>query len=106
MGIKTTVPAAALAVGLFITSPGSIAIDALTGTVASLFGVAIGNLDLVSAANGQPVAPADKHSDALSAYNNARNEFELILGQRRALITRINGCRTCRDKRSTLRAST
>jgi hypothetical protein len=86
MGIKTTVPAAALAVGLFITSPGSIAINALTSTVVSLVGVASGNLSLISAANGQPGAPANKQSDALSAYNNARNDFELILGQRRAQI--------------------
>jgi hypothetical protein len=84
MGIKTTVPAAALAVGLFITSPGSIAIDAFTSTVASLVGVAIGNLSLISAANGQPGAPANKQSDALNAYNNARSAFESILGQRRA----------------------
>jgi hypothetical protein len=86
MGIKTTVPAAALAVGLFIMSPGTIAIDALTSTVVSLAGVAIGNLNLISAANGQPGAPANKQSDAPSAYNSARNDFESILVQRRAQI--------------------
>ena len=86
MGIKITVPSAALALGLFITSPGCIAIDALTGAVASLVVVAVNKFSLISAVNGQPGAAASKQSDVLSDYNKARNAFEAILGQRRAQI--------------------
>ena len=88
MGIKshTAAPAAALALGLFFTPPVSIAIDAIIDTAVSLVPVAIGNLGLMSPAMGQPGALTKKQSDALNTYNNAVNNFESILGQRRAQI--------------------
>ena len=88
MGIKsyTAAPTAALALALFFTPPVSIAIDAIITTVASLVPAAIGNLSFMSPAMGQPGALTKKQSDALNAYNNAVNNFESILGQRRAQI--------------------
>jgi hypothetical protein len=88
MGIKshTAVPTAALALGLFLTSPVSIAIDAIIDTVASLVPAAIGNLGLMSPAMGQSGTLTKKQSDALNTYNNAVRNFESILGQRRAQI--------------------
>jgi hypothetical protein len=88
MGIKsyTAAPTAALALGLFFTPPVSIAIDAIIHRVASLVSAAIGNLSLISPAMGQPGALTKKQSDALNTYNNAVNNFESILGQRRAQI--------------------
>jgi hypothetical protein len=84
MGIRshTAASTAALALGLFVASPVSIAVDA---TVASLAAFAIGNLGLVSPAMGQP-ALTKKQSDALDAYNKAVIDFQAILGQRRAQI--------------------
>ena len=88
MAIKshTAAPTAALAVGLFFTAPVSIAIDATIGTVAALVSAAIGNLGFMSPAMGQPGTLTKKQSDALSTYNSAVNDFESILGQRRAQI--------------------
>jgi hypothetical protein len=88
MGIKsyTAAPTAALALGLFFTLPVSIAIDATINAVASLVPAAIGNLSLMSAAMGQPGTLTKKQSDALNTYNNAVENFESILGQRRAQI--------------------
>ncbi len=88
MGIKShaSAPTAALALGLFFTPPVSIAIDAIINTVASLVSAAIGNLSFISPAMGQPHALTKKQSDALNTYNNAVNNFESILGQRRAQI--------------------
>ena len=73
MGIRNrkTAPAAALA---------------LTLTVASLAAAAVGNLGFISPAMGDPAALTKKQSDALSAYNNSRSQFEQILAQRRAQI--------------------
>jgi hypothetical protein len=82
----TAVATAALALGLFFMPPASIAIDAITNTLASLASAAIGVLSLVSPAMGQPGALTKKQSDALDAYNNAVNAFATILGQRRAQI--------------------
>jgi hypothetical protein len=83
MGIKsyTAAPTAALALGLFFTPPVFIAID-----IASLVPAAIGNLSLMSPAMGQPGTLTKKQSDALNTYNNAVENFESILGQRRAQI--------------------
>ena len=69
MGIKGlgAVPTAALALGLFFMPPACIG--------------------FISAAMGQPGAPAQKQSDVLNAYNNALNGFRSILTQRRAQIT-------------------
>jgi hypothetical protein len=88
MGIAayTAAPIAALALGLFLTPPVSIAIDAIIGIAASLVAPAIGNLGLISPAMGQPDALTKKQSDALNAYNNAVSGFEMVLGQRRAQI--------------------
>src|SRR6202035_3275953 len=88
MGIKsyTAAPTTALALGLFLTPPVSIAIDAIINTVASLVPAAIGNLSLISPAMGQPGTLTKKQSDALNTYNNALKNFESILGQRRAQI--------------------
>jgi len=71
MGMRSH--AAALALGLFLTPPVSIAIG-------------IGNLGLMSPAMGQPGTLTKKQSDALAAYNKAASDFESILGQRRAQI--------------------
>nr|WP_246174801.1 hypothetical protein [Bradyrhizobium paxllaeri] len=74
MGIRNrkTAPAAALA---------------LTLTVASLAAAAVGNLGFISPAMGDLAALTKKQSDALSAYNSARSQFEAILAQRRAQIS-------------------
>jgi hypothetical protein len=88
MGIKscTAAPTAALALGLFFTPPVSIAFHAIITTAASLVSAAIGNFSFMSPAMGQPGALTKKQSDALNTYNNAVNDFESILGQRRAQI--------------------
>jgi hypothetical protein len=86
MGIKnyTAAPTTALALGLFFTPPVSIAIDAIIDTVGSF--VAVGELSFMSPAMAESAALTKKQSDALNTYNNARNTFESILGQRRAQI--------------------
>ena len=86
MGIKnyTAAPTTALALGLFFTPPVSIAIDAIINTVASF--VAVGDLSFMSPAMAESAALTKQQSDALNTYNNARNTFESILGQRRAQI--------------------
>src|SRR5260370_23355586 len=88
MGIRSyaAAPAAALALGVCCTPPVLIATDAVINTVASLVSAAIGNLSFMSPAMGQPGALTKKQSDALNAYNDAVNDFESILGQRRAQI--------------------
>lgn len=88
MGTKsyTAAPMAALALGLFFTPPVSIAIDAIIDTFASLVAAAIGNLSITSPAMGQPGTSMKEPSDALNQYNNAVNNFEAVLGQRRAQI--------------------
>jgi hypothetical protein len=82
----TAAPAAVLAIGLFFSPPVSIAIDAISNTVASLIPAAIGNLSFMSPAMAQPGTLAKKQSDALNAYNDTVNNFKSILGQRRAQI--------------------
>jgi len=79
-------PAAALALGLFLASPGAIAIDAITGTVASLVSADIRQLGFVSPALAQPATLTKAQSDALAAYDHALNDFKSILRQRRAQI--------------------
>jgi hypothetical protein len=71
MGTKNHAAAltAALALGLFLTPP-----------------VSIANLGFTSAAMGQPATPAKSQSDALDAYNDAVHRFEQVLGLRRAQI--------------------
>src|ERR1039458_9125701 len=88
MGIAsyTAAPTAALALGLFLTPPVSIAISAIISTAASLVSPAIGNLGFISPAMGQPDALTKTQSDALNAYNNAVSDFEIVLGQQRAQI--------------------
>ena len=73
-----TMRAAALAFGLFFMPPGSDAVDAITGTVASLVPADIGHFGFISPAQGQPAA--------LAAYNKALADFKAILSQRRAQI--------------------
>jgi hypothetical protein len=82
----TGTPTAALALGLFLTPPVSITIDAMINTVASLVSPAIGDLSFMSPAMGQAGAPTKKQSDALHAYSKAASDFESILDQRRAQI--------------------
>ena len=107
MGIKnyTAAPTAALALGLFFTPPVSIAIDAIINTVAS-FGVAIGNLGFMSPAMGESAALTKKQSDALNTYNNSRSHLSRSWASGARKSIRINGCRTCRDRHSTLHATT
>jgi hypothetical protein len=88
MGIKsqTGAPTAALALGLCLTLPVSIAIDAIINTAASLVPATIGNLGFISPAMSQPAALPKTQTDALDAYNRAVNDFKSILVQRRAQI--------------------
>jgi hypothetical protein len=62
----TATAAVVLALGILLTLPG--------------------NLGFTSAAMGQPVALAQKQSDALGAYNNAVSQFKSILAERRRQI--------------------
>jgi hypothetical protein len=66
MAIKkfTAAPAAALALGLLLTPPVSVTIDAVIDTVAA-FVPAIGNLSFMSPAMGQPGPFTKRQSDAL-----------------------------------------
>jgi hypothetical protein len=88
MGLKShaAAAAAALVLGHLLTPPFSIAIDAITNTVASFVTADIGNLSFVSTAMGQPGTLTKRQSDALNAYNDAANNFRSILGQRREQI--------------------
>ena len=79
--------AAALAFGLCFALPVSDAIYTIASTVTSLVPANIGNLSLISPAQGQPAAPTTSQSDALSAYNKAVNDFRSILRERRAQIS-------------------
>jgi len=83
---KATAPAAALALGLFFVPPISSAIDATISAVTSPVAANIGNISFMSPARSQPSALTRSQSDALDRYTNAVNEFESILGQRRAQI--------------------
>jgi hypothetical protein len=88
MGTKshTAAPTIALALGLLFASPASIATDVIISAVAALVAAAIGNIGFMSPALAEPAALTKKQSDALNTYNNARSNFEQILGQRRAQI--------------------
>jgi hypothetical protein len=55
-------------------------------TVISLIVAKIGNLGLMSLAQGQPAALTKSQSDAQNTYDTAVNDFRSILGQRRAQI--------------------
>jgi hypothetical protein len=79
-------PGAAFALGLyFLTLPASDALDAIAALAKPVTWV-IGNVRLISTAQGETAAPAKSQADALNAYNNALNEFRSVLGQRRAQI--------------------
>jgi hypothetical protein len=82
----TAARTAALALGLLLNPPVSIAVDATGSTVISLAWAAIGNLGLMSPAMGQPGPSAKTQSDALDAYNTALKNFESIVAERRAQI--------------------
>jgi hypothetical protein len=88
MGMKrhAAAPTAALAVGLFLAPPASIAIDTIANTVASLVSADVGHLGFISPAMAQPGTLTKAQSDALAAYDNALNSFKSILRQRRAQI--------------------
>ena len=79
-------PAAALAIGLLFTPPVLIAVDATINAIASSVPGAIGSLGFVSPASAQPGTLTKQQSDALEAYNNAVENFERVLGERRAQI--------------------
>ena len=76
MGMKSraVAAAAALALGLLLTPPVLIAVDA------------IGSLGWVSSALAQPGTLTKQQSDALEAYNHAVDNFKQVLSQRRAQI--------------------
>src|SRR5437868_4708111 len=88
MGVKSHAAAAtaALALGHLLTPPFPIAIDAITNTLASFATADIANVSFVSPAMGQPATLSKRQSDALSAYNDAVNNFKSILGKRREQI--------------------
>jgi hypothetical protein len=69
-----------------IRLPSILNLIAAAGVVTWLVPAGVGNLGLVSTAQGQPAALTNPQSDALDRYNNAVNEFKSILGQRRAQI--------------------
>ena len=74
-----TVAAAAVLVLAIIFAPRVlIDVDAI-GDAVALFGV-------ISPASAQPAAMTKKQSDALDAYNNAVNDFDRVLSDRRAQI--------------------
>jgi len=73
----------ALALCLFFT-PVCDAVDRVADT--ALVPAAIGTIRFISPAAGQPAAPMQSQSDALSAYNTALDQFKSILRQRRAQI--------------------
>ena len=77
---RPAAPSLALSLGLLFASPASI-----ISTIAPLAAIAIGNLGFMSPASGE-AALTKKQSDALNTYNNARNNFEQVLAQRRAQI--------------------
>ena len=66
MGIRSYATATALALGIFLSPPGS--------------------LSFTPPAIGQPIALAKKQSDALNAHDNALSRFKSILGERRGQI--------------------
>ncbi len=78
-------PTAALALGLLLVSPASIA----TNVAMSIVATAIGYLGFTATAMAQPLAK--KQSDALDAYNTSRTQFEQILRQRRTQIDSKQG---------------
>src|ERR1700733_1374391 len=88
MGIKShaAAPTAALALGLFVTPPVGIAIDAIINTAGPFASAASGNLGFMSPAMAEPAILTKRHTDALQTYNNAVKNFEQVLGQRRAQI--------------------
>ena len=88
MGMKRLGAArtATLALGLLLTPPASIAIDAIAHTIAALVSTDIGHPGFVSSAMAQPGALTKAQADALAAYDNALNGFKSILRQRRAQI--------------------
>jgi hypothetical protein len=79
-------PMAVLAFVLFSTSPICVVIDAIINPTVSLLSAAIGNFSFISFARGQPGALTKEQSNALNTYNNAVNNFEAILRQRRTQI--------------------
>jgi hypothetical protein len=83
MGIRrhAAVPTAALVLGLLFAPPVSIPIDAANTVTLRISGAIF-----MSAAMAQPGALTKKQADALSTYNNAVKNFELVLRQRRAQI--------------------
>jgi hypothetical protein len=66
MAIRSHTTATALALGIFLSPPGS--------------------PSFTPPAMGQPIALAKKQSDALNAYDNALSRFKSILGERRSQI--------------------
>jgi hypothetical protein len=88
MGIRNYIaaPMAALGLGLLLTPPVSIAIDAVVSTLGSTVSADIGKLRLMSPAMGQPGTLTQKQTAAIDAYNTAVNNFKSILSQRRAQI--------------------
>lgn len=84
--IRSVTAPAAFALGLLCAPPISIAIGAITNTVAPLVSAAIGNLSFISPAMAQPGALTKKQLDALDKYNTAVKTFESILAQRRTQI--------------------
>jgi len=76
-------PMAVLAVGLFLMSPLSDAVDAVINIVRTADLAHTANLSFISPAKGQASPPTKIQSDALNAYSDALNDFKSILRQRR-----------------------
>ena len=88
MGIKSSriAPTAALALSLIFAPAGSIAVDGIITTVAPLVSAVTHNLSFMSPAMALQGAITKQQLDALTTYNTAVKNFELILSQRRTQI--------------------
>ena len=88
MGLTSHTAAAttAVALGYLLAPPFSIAIDAITNALASFVAADNAKLSFVSPAMGKPGTLTKRQPDALSAYNDAVNNFKSILGKRREQI--------------------
>jgi hypothetical protein len=72
--------------GFFFVPPISSPVETILNAVTSLVPNNIGDVSLISRAQGQPAALTKSQPDALNTYNNAVNDFKSILTQRRAQI--------------------
>ena len=88
-----------------LAPPFSIAIDVITNALASFVAADNAKLSFVSPAMGQSGTFTKREPDALSAYNDAVNNFKSILGERREQINSNQRLPNLPDKHSTWHAT-